>query len=65
MKKYEERRFLIETNCEHSRQMLSMFRTDTMGYKLTTANIVKETTQNKRKQRVKPLVIEMEEDTHT
>jgi hypothetical protein len=65
MKEYEEYRFLLEINREHSRQMLSMFRKDTKGYKPTITNIVEETTRNKRRERVKPLVRVMEDDTYT
>jgi hypothetical protein len=45
--------------------MFSMFRTDTEVYKPTATNIVKENMWNKWRQRVKPLVRVMKDDTHT
>ena len=42
-----------------------MFRADTEGYKPTITNIVEETTPDKRRQRVKPLVRIMKDNTHT
>ena len=45
--------------------MFSMFRTDTKVYKPTTMNIVEENMWNKWRQRVKPLVRVMEDDTHS